>query len=141
MISSNGGVIYMNKNTATASALEGKRGGFFGSHPLGDTIRSAYDSFLKLYIKYESEGGAYATEKKIIYKEEIHDSVAKLDKYFKKQFKKKEISKEEAKKRMGAILNAAIKVRFYDTSELEGFLATANNIERQEFLFNNIKFQ
>lgn len=139
MVSNDGGVIYINKNQSISDDLEGKRGGYFGSHALGDTIQLVYDKFLKLYVKYESEGGAYATEKKVIYKEEIYKSVTKLNKHITKLAKKGEIPEKEAKTRLGNIINSAINIRFYETTGFEDLLKVTRDLELQEKYFNQIK--
>ncbi len=139
ILSNDGGVIYINKNQSASSELEGKRGGYFGSHALGDTIQLVYDKFLKLYVKYESEGGAYATEKKVIYKEEIYKSVTKLNKHLTKLAKKGDIPESEAKTRLGNVINSAINIRFYETSGFEDMLKVTRDLELQEKYFNQIR--
>ncbi len=137
-VSDGGGVIYINKNTAGEPTLDGKRGGYFGSHPLGDSIQVMYDKFLKMYVEYQSTGGAYASEKKIIHKEEIYNSIGNFDKYFKKMVRKDEISQSEAVRRYYLILSSAISIRYYDTSEFENILKATRDIEQKEKYFNNL---
>jgi len=141
IVSNDGGVFYINKNQKSNTNLNGKRGGFHGKHHLGDTVGLAFDKFLKYYVKYESTGGAYAAEKKVIYKENIYNSVIKLDKYFKKEIRANKIPKEEAKERLGIVLNTAIAIRFYDTTDFERMLSVTKDLERKEYFFNNIKYR
>ncbi len=141
MISTNGGVIYVNKNMGENESLEGRRGGLFGTHHLGDSIGNIYDKFLKLYVEYKSEGGAYATEKKIVYKRPIFDFVEDLDKLMKKQVRKGDITNNEARRRLGKVLQTANTIRFYDTTNLENLLKMNSDIKRKEELFSLIKIE
>lgn len=141
-LSTNSGIMYINKNQTSGSSLDGKRGGYFGQHYLGDTITMAYDKFLKYYVKYESTGGAYASEKKVIYKTPIYNAVQKIDKEMKKLVKTHAISREDGKNRLGAVLNSAIEIRFYDTSQFESILDQhMKDTERIERYFNALVIQ
>lgn len=141
VLSNDGGMIYINKNESPDQTLEGKRGGFFGSHPLGEDIQKKYDRFLKLYVKYESSGGAYATEKQIIYKRDIYNSVNKLDRYYKKALKKSTMPIETIVDEYEHILDVANQVRFYDTKQLEMLISTAKSEEQIIKYYKSIKFE
>lgn len=137
-----GGVMYINKNQKESGSLKGKRGGFYGQHILGDTITMAYDKFLKHYVYYESTGGAYASEKKIIAKRSIYNSVLKLDKHIKKLVRIKEITREEGKSRIGAVLSKAITIRFYETSQFENILSkNMKDLNKVENYYKNLVIQ
>lgn len=138
-ISNGSGVIFINKNTAEDSSLEGKRGGFFGTHSLGDSIQFAFDKFLKYYVEYESSGGAYATEKKVINKGEIYKSILELDKFYKKAVKKEEIPRADAVNRYFTVLSNAIAIRYYDTSNFENILKVTKDIGLKEQYFLNLE--
>lgn len=135
------GMIYLNKNQGVSTELDGKRGGYFGSHYLGEEVQNKFDQFLKLYVSYESSGGAYATEKKVIAKKDIYNSVQKLDKYFKKVVRKDELSEIDAKERFGHVLDVANAIRFYDTTQFELLVSTAKNPEQIEKYYKSIKFE
>lgn len=135
------GMIYLNKNQGVSTELDGKRGGYFGSHYLGEEVQNKFDQFLKLYVSYESSGGAYATEKKVIVKKDIYNSVQKLDKYFKKALRKDELSESDAKERFGHVLDVANAIRFYDTTQFELLVSTAKNPEQIEKYYKSIKFE
>ncbi|MEQ8241917.1 hypothetical protein [Fulvivirga sp.] len=141
MLSNDAGMIFLNKNESPANALEGKRGGFYGNHPLGEAIQNKYDKFLKLYVKYESSGGAYATEKQIIFKRDIYNSINKLDRYYKKALKKNTIPIESIVEDYEHILDVANQVRFYDTNQLEMLISTAKSEEQIIKYYKSIKFE
>ncbi|MEP2772871.1 MAG: hypothetical protein ABJH05_12030 [Fulvivirga sp.] len=141
IINDGSGMIYLNKNESSAEDLDGKRGGYFGNHHLGDDVQKKFDRFLQLYVGYESSGGAYATEKKVIAKKDIYNSVQKLDKYFKKTVRKDEVELEDARKRMSHVLEVANAIRFYDTTQFELLVSTAKSIEQIEKYYKSIKFE
>ena len=141
VLSNDGGMIYINKNVSPEDALDGKRGGYFGSHPLGEDIQEKYDRFLKLYIKYESTGGAYATEKQIIFKKDIYNSVNKLDRYYKKALRKENMSVDSIIEEYGHILDVANQVRFYNTQQLEMLISTAKSEDQIIKYYTSIKFE
>jgi len=140
-ITNDGGVIYLDKNQASNQSLDGKRGGYYGSHFLGDSIRMAMDKFQKLYVKYESTGGAYAAEKKIIFKESLYSTVLEIEKQIKKEVKGKIISSEDGKMRLGKVLNTVNTIRYYNTSELETMLALSETIESKEKILSNVRIR
>jgi len=135
------GMIYLNKNQGSAEQLEGKRGGYFGSHPLGENIQNKFDTFLKLYVEYQSSGGAYATEKKLIAKKDIYNSIQKLDKFFKKSVRKGDLAESEAIMRFSHVLDVANAIRFYDTTQFELLVSTAKTVEQIEKYYKSIKFE
>ncbi len=141
MLSNDGGMIFINKNVSPSDELEGKRGGYFGTHQLGEDIQKKYDRFLKLYVKYESTGGAYATEKQIIFKKDIYNSVNKLDRYYKKALKKNLLDVEVIREEYGHILDVANEVRFYDTKQLEMLINTAKSEDQIIKYYKSIKFE
>ena len=140
MLSDNNGIIFLNKNTANTT-LEGKRGAYFGSHYFGDDIAQKYSKFMSYYISYEEQKAAYATEKMVIAKQPIYNAVKDLDKYFKKEAKKNKIPIEEAKERFEKVLDTAIKIRFYRTTEFEALLNTAESDEEREEIFNKVRIE
>ena len=140
MLSDGGGMIFINKNIAQEESLEGKRGAYFGTHPLGDEIQLKYDNFQKRYIKYESSGGAYATEKRVIYKRPIYSSINKIDKYFKKAHKKKSMNLDEIVKRYSHVLDVANEIRFYNTTQFEALMSTAKSEEQMIQYYESITF-
>ena len=141
IFSDNSGMIFLNKNTSKNESLEGRRGGYFGTHSLGGDIQKKYDQFLKLYVKYEQSGGAYATEEKIIFKKEIYKSVNRLNSYYKKSLKKGTIELPQIVNEYSHILDVVNEIRFFETKELELFLSTAKDESQIIFYFNSIKFK
>jgi hypothetical protein len=135
-VSMDGGVVFFNKNVSEEASLDGKRGGYFKSHIFGDSISYSLDRFYKLYVKYESVGGAYPTETKIIYKQEIYKAVSDIEKVLVKMHKKGEILEEEGESRLSSVLNKAILVRFGDTSDFEFTLSSAKDALKKEIIFN-----
>ena len=141
VLSNSGGMIYINKNESPEDALEGKRGGYFGTHPLGEDIQKKYDRFLKLYVKYETTGGAYATEKQVIFKKDIYNSINKLDRFYKKSLRKNTMSIESIVEDYEHILDVANQVRFYDTKQLEMLVSTAKSEEQIIKYYKSITFK
>ncbi len=136
-----GGMIYINKNESSSTELEGKRGGYFGSHPLGEEIQKKYDQFLKLYVKYETTSGAYATEQKVIFKKEIYNSVNKLDRYYKKAIRKNDIPLDSMINDYSHVLDVANQIRFYNTQNFELLVGTAKSEEQIIKYYKSITFE
>jgi hypothetical protein len=140
MISDSDGIIFLNKN-ANTTTLDGKRGAYFGTHYFGDDVAQKYSKFMSYYVSYEKDKGAYATEKMVIAKKPIYNSVKDLDKYFKKEAKKNRIPTDEAKERFEKVLDTAIKVRFYRTYDFEALLKSAESEEEMEEIFNKVRIE
>jgi hypothetical protein len=135
-----GGMTYLYKNEASEKNYN-KVGSYTRNHKLGDNITTLMDKFESEYVYYEESGGAYSVEEKKFIKPNIYLAVQRLDKYYVKAVRKDKISQEEANAIMAKVLSLAIKLKNYQTSEVEIDLEGEKDEEKITEYFMNIKFR
>ncbi|WP_321332381.1 hypothetical protein [uncultured Bacteroides sp.] len=105
------------KNVSTETA---------GTHFLGDTIaRKVYLLKQRYTYKEPISPGSFAT-KTIFRKQEIYNSVNKIEKYLKKSIKGGEVSKDAAREEYNKVLDVALNVLDEDTDKFEHRLSSVN---------------
>jgi len=90
-------------------------------HYLGDDIGYKL-LLLKDSYTFTTYDEISRTETSTVEKPTIYFSIKKVDKHYKKQFKKGVLEKEEAVKHMDSLLTVALNIKNQDTDELESDL-------------------
>ena len=139
-VANTGGITYLYKNEGTIKEPE-KKGYYIGPHVLGDTITMLMNKFESEYVYYESTVGAYSTEEKKIFKPFLYQSIKKINKKYEKDIKKDRIDVVTAYERMKKILKMAIKLKNYQTQEVERTLKTLKSAEEKEAFLMSLKFR
>jgi len=135
-----GGVTYLNKNENDSDADYKKRGYYVGPHILGDTITMLMNKFENDYVFYEETEGAYSVEEKVILKPYLYNSVKKIERKYRKGVKKGKIKPDVAYSKLKLLLKRAIRMKTYNTKEVESTLKKLRKPEEKEEYLLSLKF-
>jgi len=114
---------------------------FVKSHYLGDEVANMMQILRETYT-YKVIDELTRVEEKVIEKQKIFNSVAKVSKFLKKEIKSGRITKAEAKKVMQDVLVVAINIRYQETEQLESELWKIKSAQAITDLFTErISFQ
>lgn len=108
-----------------------------GNHFLGKEIAYKLQLMEKLYTFKTPIGPGNPGMKTVIQKADIYNSIHKINKSFKKQVRKNQITEEQAQNEMNHYLEVAIAVISQDTEEFESALKNANSVEAQINILQN----
>lgn len=97
-----------------------------GHHFLGDTIAKKIYLMYEIYTYIEPIAPGNPATKTMVYKPIIYNSIRKIEKYFKKEIKKGNITKEEAKIKFNYILDIVILLKNKNTDVLEKYIRNCN---------------
>lgn len=135
-----GTTTYLYKNESDIAA--GKKTGYYvGPHILGDTITMLLNKFESEYVYFEESGGAYSVEEKKFLKPEIYKAVSRINKYYEKGVKKNKITEKDAYEKLKGILMVGIKLKGYQTSEVEKQLASIKELSDQEQYLLSLQYR
>ena len=95
---------------------------YAGNHFLGNQIANKFYRFQQTYTYIEKGSPSSPSDKTIVQKPVIFYAVNKLNPYFKNEIKKGVISKEEATKHLGRILDLAYVIFHQNTVDFEAYL-------------------
>lgn len=105
------------------------------NHFLGVGIAKKFYLFKDTYTYIEQPSPTSPGEKTVVVKPSIYNSLLKLNRYYKKQVKKGEMSKEEASEKLNHYLDVALSVFIEDTDSLEDRLRKAKNPDELSDVF------
>ena len=134
------GVTYLFKNTVSNENYR-KTGYYIGPHVLGDTITMLLNKFESEYVYFVESDGAYSIEEKKFLKPEIYKTVTKLNKHYEKELKKNRIDERDAYNKLNRILTIGIKLKYYQTVELESKLKQIKELIKKEDYLLAVKFK
>ena len=99
---------------------------FVKKHFLGEQIAVQLQLLRETYT-YKDDGVISNTETTVVEKPSIYHSVAKVNKYLKKEVKKGILSTDEAEETLSQVLKVTLNIRYQDTEKLEEELWSLKN--------------
>ncbi|MFY0686862.1 MAG: hypothetical protein JXQ90_06840 [Cyclobacteriaceae bacterium] len=90
-------------------------------HFLGEEVATKLQLLKETYT-YKEKDPISLSERTVVEKTAIYNSIKKLSKYYKKQLKTGTVTKEDATTQMVNALNIALNIRYQSTEELEDLL-------------------
>jgi hypothetical protein len=109
-----------------------------GEHWLGHNMAVKEYLFEHRYTYKEGATKDAPGEKTVVKKEVIYDAYKKLDKYYKKKFKKGELTQTQAEQIVGDLLDKLMAICDQNTWKLEKALKKAETPEEMEAVFARI---
>lgn len=91
-------------------------------HPMGDEVAIKLELIKSRYTYIEPASPTSPSNRTIVVKHVIYNSIMKLNRYFKKEIKKGNITKTAAKSVFLQCLNSALVLYAEDTEEFENYL-------------------
>lgn len=135
------GMVYLYPNEAEVEVNKYKRGSYTGSHILGEEIDKQLNLFEQNFVYYKKGEGAYSVEEKHLLKPNIYKAVNRLVKQYTKQFKKGNISAEEAEAAISNALGVGNKLIQFQTEKVEYDLDKVKSVDYIEKYLKNIQFR
>lgn len=112
---------------------------FFQPHAFGEIVARKLYMVQDLYTYVEAATPTSPSEKTIVLKPNIYNSVLKLNRYYKKQVKKGLVKKEDAAKDLDYCLNVAISTVATQTDSLEADIRKAVDMNEIANIFLGVE--
>lgn len=93
-----------------------------GNHFLGEEIANKTYLLKKIYTHIEKGTPMSPVDKVIVKKPTIYYSVRKLERHFRKEMRKDNITEEQAREKLNRVLDICISIYDQDTDEFEDYL-------------------
>ena len=129
------------RNTLSDTAKVNIDYSFAMNHFLGNDIARKMHLFQETYTYVERGTPMSPGDKVIVTKPNIYYAVRKVNKHFKRELRKDRISEEEARKKLGEILNISFVIYDQNTKKFEDHLKMNRKPEEILAAFNNVELQ
>lgn len=118
-----------------------KRGTYDETHMLGKEVREIANNIERAYVYYQSTGGAYAMQEKVVNKPAIYNAYQRLDKYYTKGVASGKLSVTDATPEVVEVYSTLLKLLNYETTTVENDLKKIKKPAAIVEYVKSLKFQ
>jgi hypothetical protein len=112
---------------------------FIRKHPFGNKVAKRIHLFEDTYTIYSEAAPGAFSDQKMVQKLVIYNSIHKIDKHFRKQLRTGIINQDEADDQMCSILDTALILYHYNTSDFEEALKKTGSVDDMVGLFRQVQ--
>jgi len=109
-------------------------------HSLGEIVAKRLHLLEESYTYYTEIPGAFS-DKRVIQKPIIYNSIYKIDKYYRKKVRKELQGKQKAAAELCHHIDIALTLLYKDTKKFERELENADKVENMIDVFNRVKIR
>ena len=109
-----------------------------GNHFLGEEIANKTYLLKKIYTHIEKGTPMSPVDKVIVKKPTIYYSIRKLERHFRRQIRKDNMTEQEARKELNEVLDICISIYDQDTEEFEKYLKKQRKPEEILAAYDNV---